>query len=293
MMYNILSTISLLLLQLITASASGESCGLCLPTGPPYEDTFLITRLWSIQSSSWSDLDVIEEFNEGFAPIVTNMPGFIQYTAAVNNYNSSTVYFSNVFESQELAHNAQLAAQEFVANGALKDVIVPYYFTESTVAFDIAADECVNTSHSGMYLNTRLYKVISVNNELTADALRNDTAPLASAFAKQPGFVNYVGTITEDKEYLFFSNVFDDLSSAQTANNMGVSSANNTDEGDSALLAATEGKIIFDYICTEGDASVNSTLVPSSSASTSGANTGRTLPVYLMSVLVAISTLIH
>ena len=157
MMY-ILSTISLLLVQLITTSAS-ESCGLCLPTGPPYEDTYLVTRLWSIQSSSWSDLDVIEEFNKGFAPIVTNMPGFIQYTAAQNNYNSSTVYFSNVFKSQEYAQNAQKAAQEFVTAGALKDVIVPLYFTESKVAFDIAADECVDTSHSGMYLNTRLYKV--------------------------------------------------------------------------------------------------------------------------------------
>ena len=79
----------------------------------------------------------------------------------------------------------------------------------------------------------------------------------------------------------------------KTANGLGVSSANNTDEGDSTLLAATEGKIIFDYICTEGGTNVNSTLVPSSPASTSGANTGRTLPVYLMSVLVAISTLIH
>ena len=119
----ILYIISLLLVQLITTSAN-EYCGLCLPTGPPYEDTYLVTRLWSIQSSSWSDLDVIEEFNKGFAPIVTNMPGFIQYTAAVNDYNSSTVYFSNVFSSQDLAHNAQLAAQEFVTAGALKDVIV-------------------------------------------------------------------------------------------------------------------------------------------------------------------------
>ena len=69
----ILSVISLLLVQLTTASAS-ESCGPCLPTGPPYEDTYLVNRLWSIQSSSWSDLDVIEEFDKGFAPIVTNMP---------------------------------------------------------------------------------------------------------------------------------------------------------------------------------------------------------------------------
>lgn len=157
----ILSIISILLVQLITTSAN-EYCGLCLPTGPPFEDTYLVTRLWSIQSSSWSDLNVIEEFNKGFAPIVTNMPGFIQYTAAVNNYNSSTVYFSNVFKSQEYAHNAQLAAQEFVADGALKDVIVPFYFTESKIVFDVAADECVDTSHSGMYLNTRLYKRLLV-----------------------------------------------------------------------------------------------------------------------------------
>eukprot|EP01083_Nonionella_stella_P031315 85741_1 len=97
------------------------------------------------------------------------MPGFIQYTAAQNNYNSSTVYFSNVFDNQELAHDAQLAAQEFVNEGALKDVILPFYFTESKVAFDIASDECVDTSHSDMYLNTRLYKVISTNVELTSD----------------------------------------------------------------------------------------------------------------------------
>ena len=79
----------------------------------------------------------------------------------------------------------------------------------------------------------------------------------------------------------------------KTANGLGVSSANNTDAGDSTLLAATEGKIIFDYICTEDGANVDSTLVPSSPASTSRANTGRILPVYLVSVLVAIRTLIH
>lgn len=72
-----------------------------------------------------------------------------------------------------------------------------------------------------------------------------------------------------------------DLSSAQTAK---VSSVNNTDEGDSANK---EGKIIFDYICTEDGANVNSTpLIPPLHATN-----GRRRPVWLVSVLVAICTL--
>lgn len=282
-------------LILFISPTTASSCGLCLPVGPPYDDLYLVTRLWSINSStSWTDLDVIEEFNKGFAPLVTSLPGFIQYTAAQNDYNSSTVYFSNVFASAELAHAAQEAAKQFVNDGALNDVIVPYHFTESKVAFDIAADECVDTPHTDMYLNTRLYKVISTNDELTPDALRKDTAPLADSYAKQTGFVNYVGTITEDGEYLFFSNVFDDLDSSHTANSMGTASANNTDEGDSSLLVATEGRIVFDYICAGGNSTANETIPMSdldntieSTVSPTSASVGSVAMMLSESVIVA------
>ena len=65
----------------------------CQPLGPPGAvDSHLGTYLWTIVSTEWSDQDVIQEFQQGFAPIVTALPGFQRYTAATTG-NTTTVFF--------------------------------------------------------------------------------------------------------------------------------------------------------------------------------------------------------
>lgn len=200
-------------------------------------------------------MEIIREFERGFAPVVTSLPGFIQYSAAQNANNASTVYFQNVFSTQEQAHEAQMQAQKFVSkNALLNGTIEPYYFSEGTVAFDIASEACVNTSMANKYLSTRLYKVLKSNIGLTPENMQKDTAALASRYQSKPGFLHYVGAIIQDEEdgdYLFFSNTYDNEESSKVANNLGTSAANSTQSGDSLLLVSTEGKIIFDYICTD------------------------------------------
>lgn len=226
-----------------------------MPIGAPYDDSYLVTRLWSIIGDNITDLEIISEFDKGFAPIVTSLPGFIQYSAAQNANNASTVYFQNVFSTQEQAHEAQMLAVDFVAkNALLNGMIEPYYFSEGTIAFDVASVTCVNTSMANKYLSTRLYKVLKSYVGLTPENLQKDTAALASRYQSKPGFLHYAGAIIQDEEdgdSLFFSNTYDNEESSKVANDFGTSAANSTQSGDSLLLVSTEGKIIFDYICTD------------------------------------------
>lgn len=254
-MNNIFVLIAASLTTIAAAAPTSSSCGECMPIGAPYDDSYLVTRLWSIIGDNITDLEIISEFERGFAPIVTSLPGFIQYSAAQNANNASTVYFQNVFSTQEQAHEAQMLAVDFVAKSTLLNgTIEPYYFSEGTVAFDVASVTCVNTSTANKYLSTRLYKVLKSNIGLTPENLQKDTAALASRYQNKPGFLHYVGAIIQDEEdgdSLFFSNTFDNEESSKLANDFGTSAANSTQSGDSSLLVSTEGKIIFDYICTD------------------------------------------
>jgi hypothetical protein len=92
---------------------------------------FLVTRLWDI-SGNFTAQDVIDEFNEGFAPIVTHIDGFYRYTAAETG-NSSTVLFMNIFDTKDSAHVAQEAAKIFAQEGSLNGVISPNIFTEDEI----------------------------------------------------------------------------------------------------------------------------------------------------------------
>lgn len=261
----VLIAASLTTIAVAASTTSSSSCGDCLPIGAPYDDLYLVTRLWSIIGDNITDLEIIREFESGFAPIVTSLPGFIQYSAAQNANNVSTVYFQNVFSTQEQAHEAQMLALDFVAkNALLNGTIEPYYFSEGTVAFDVASETCVNTPTTNKYLSTRLYKVLKSNVGLTPENMQKDTAALASRYQSKPGFLHYLGAIIneEDGEYLFFSNTYDNEESSKVANDFGTSAANSTQSGDSLLLVSTEGKIIFDYICT--DDSTNKDVIDSS-----------------------------
>jgi hypothetical protein len=87
-------------------------------------ESFLVTRLWNIVSPNWDDQAVIAEFNTGFAPVVSKMPGFQEYLSSTTNLKD-TVFFMNIFESEELAKAAQDGAKALVVNRALNGTIAP------------------------------------------------------------------------------------------------------------------------------------------------------------------------
>jgi hypothetical protein len=239
-------------------------CGECLPVGggEPFDDMYLVTRLWTIvDPNATSDMDIINEFNSGFAPIVTSMPGFIQYTAAQTG-NTSTVFFKNLFDSQEHAHSAQEAAKDFVStNDILMDgAIIPYHFTEDVVAYDNTNGvDCVNTSNRNKFLATRLYESLDVTwTKDTLGALVYNNS-MSSTISAQSGFVNHIASVSveDDGKFLFFSDVFDSEDGAINANIMGLNAASaNQDANPIEILAVTMGQIAFDYICTTTSAAV-------------------------------------
>jgi hypothetical protein len=148
------------------AAASASSTCDCQPF-PPDQSSYQSTRLWSIVDPSLSDQDVIKEFNDGFAPVVTYMPGFQRYMASSTG-NSSTVFFLNQFHTQEEGHVAQEAAKEFVVqNGVLNGRIMPNIFTEAEGFFAAPRHTCINSSSKGNYLNARFFNFVDpgpVNN---------------------------------------------------------------------------------------------------------------------------------
>ena len=74
--------ITVLLSSFHTSFIAAAACE-CQPIGPPNSTSYIVTRLWNInQSSNFTDQDVIAEFDDGFAPVVTHMPGFQRYTAS-------------------------------------------------------------------------------------------------------------------------------------------------------------------------------------------------------------------
>jgi len=239
------------------STATGEvapaTCGQCLPIGPmmnAFDGLYLVTRFWTIvDPSQTSDLDVIHEFETGFAPLVQSMPGFIQYTAAQTG-NSSTVFFQNLFDTEAHASAAQQAASNFVStNEVLTDgAIVPYYFTEYVVAYENTNGvDCVNTSNEGKYLGTRLYERAKADvNMTTADFITMVTSSnTTKALLTSPGFVDFKASVANDGIRVFMSNVFETEDGALDANDVGL--ANNTTM---TALATTSGKIAFDYLCT-------------------------------------------
>jgi hypothetical protein len=106
-------------------------------------ESYLVTRLWDIVSPNWDDQKVIAEFNEGFAPSVTQMTGFQEYLSSTTGV-PDTVFFMNIFESKETAKTAQDGAKAFVKNGVLNGTISPNQFTESDFAFYFSTQECNN-----------------------------------------------------------------------------------------------------------------------------------------------------
>ena len=65
---------------------ASSTCGDCQPsTG------YLVTRLWNIMPGT-TDQEVIDEFNKGFAPVVTKMDGFYIHRSPYWKFLDSILY---------------------------------------------------------------------------------------------------------------------------------------------------------------------------------------------------------
>ena len=140
-------------------SSVAATCA-CQPLGPPGAvDSHLGTYLWTIVSTEeWSEQDVIQEFQQGFAPIVTALPGFQRYTAATTG-NTATVFFMTAFETAEQVTAAHEAVEVFVAtNKELKAAIAPLHVTQDHVVTGFPAGACITDGSVGKFLATRLYE---------------------------------------------------------------------------------------------------------------------------------------
>lgn len=245
---SIMNTSFLLLLvgaQLLLVSAGRCTCQ---PT-----EGYLVTRLWTIVDANMTDQDVIDEFNDGFAPVVTLMEGFQRYTAAKTG-NASTVFFMNAFDTEEHAHEAQEAAKSFVEDGRLNGAITPNQFTEDVLVSYFNAEDCVTTDSTGLYMSTRLYNLPA---SMTLDAMAGSTSTVAVDMQAIDGFVSFASTLsTPNHIRAFFFNIYKTLEGAVASNNAGTSNVkndpnNNVPDG-VVLVEETAGQIAFDYICAIG-----------------------------------------
>lgn len=249
----------LLLLSVVGTSSAAETTCDCQPLGPPNE-SYLVTRLWNIApSSNFTPIDVINEFDNGFAPLVTSMPGFQRYTASYTG-NESTVFFMNSFDTAVHARYAQVAAKEFVANGTLNGVITTNIFTEDKVLVgfvDTNDDQCITKSSKGQYLNTRVIQhaedYIPPENQTDYFALMNDI------ISNVPGYVNLVmSTSSLENEVPIIDFRYDihetkedhDVSSDKILPYIMNGTFNAVVSLD-RLVAMNGGEIVFDYLCTD------------------------------------------
>ena len=270
-----------------SVSSFAATCD-CQPLGPPEEESYIVTRLWTIVSKDWSDQEVIDEFNHGFAPIVTALPGFQRYTAATtatsttedgsgatsegatsdsNNSIPATVFFMNAFDTAEHAAAAQEAAQVFVeTNDRLKSAIEPQYFTQDQAIYGFPAgssssSSCITEGSVGKFLSTRLYEWTNPEN-ITTDELVVAGSHFNDEIQGLDGYITYVGTLSKpDNRYTFVYNIYETEAVSILANNMGQNNTktNTVEVPPNTLIVSTQGEIKFDYLCAAGFNFSNST----------------------------------
>ena len=213
-------------------------------------DSFIVTRLWDINREEWTDQGVIDEFERGFAPLVTNLPGFEEYVSA-RTLDESTVFFFNIFSTrEETAHAAQEGAKEFVRTGALKGAITPNQFTESDMSFHFTSEPCTTKSIKSRYLSTRLWELTPNSNftiQGVADEFEEGYAPIVTS---ADGFLEYGGAPVPGTNNIFFYNVFESDVGAASANaGAALFVKLGRLNGNIQKVVFTEGLIGFDYTC--------------------------------------------
>ena len=178
------------------------------------------------------------------------MDGFYRYTAATTG-NASTVFFMNIFDTQEHAKAAQEAAKEFVDEGRLTGNISPNQFTEDEIIAYFNSEECVKTDSNGLYLATRLNA--QPPNLYSPGNLTQDMQTANEQFEEINGYRSFVGSQGIDSPESFFFNIYDTEDGAQASNDF-LLKANADDNNVQGEIYPTVGQIKFDYLCAAGNA---------------------------------------
>jgi hypothetical protein len=102
--------------------------------------------LWTLAENSTITIqDVVDEFEKGYAPIIQQEPGFMEY-GGCRVPGTARTFFFNVFTTKEGANAANAGAAKFVSEGSLAGQIEPIVFTEGLVGFDY---NCVDPPTTG------------------------------------------------------------------------------------------------------------------------------------------------
>jgi len=205
---------------------------------------FVFTRLWEI-IGNFTDLDVMLEFNSGFAPFVTSLKGFQRYTAAKTG-NSSTVLFMTQFDTEEHALLAQQVEMSFVSGSRLNGEIAVKEVTGDNLVFHFEEGDCVTTSSVGSYLDTSLYNKFFLTPDIKNSTL-NVTDERAGTLAVELLLLYEIPETSEwaeEVEFVVASN--DTVTVVQ-------------DMPENVLVSTTSGEIMFDYLCAAGGDDVSDT----------------------------------
>jgi hypothetical protein len=234
---KVISTI-LLLVAILGFALSAQPC-------PPQETcknhtgSFFVSRLWILRpNATFTNTDVINEFEAHFAPNVTNLPGFIEYVGASNitnsgdtSVNTSLIFFYNVFNDSETGLAVQRKAADFYHSGVLLGQITPVRFENGTFDFFFSAlngvnetGAALNTSSSlcqdnitSLTLSTRLWELTPNATINSTDVLNTFKTEFAPVISKEPGFREYAGILLADN-LIFFYNVFETPEGGTNAN---------------------------------------------------------------------------
>ena len=265
---------------------ASSTCGDCQPTSG-----YLVTRLWNIMPGTTAQ-EVIDEFNSDFAPVVTRMDGFYRYTAALTG-NSTTVFFMNIFDTEDHAHDAQEAAKVFVDEGSLNGKIYPNSFTEDTILAQYTSPECVTSSAVDEYLATRK------NQHAALTLYGGGMASLTDAnnfFLTIPGYRLFLASVANDNSSSFFLNIYETAAAAQQANDAILQQNAEQNYTMGQIAPVTDGEIKFDYLCAAGNApgDVASTtdekeMGGGGSPSSAFTNTVNAVAVYVYGTIVALT----
>lgn len=209
---------------------------------------FIITRLWILkETATLNTQGVSDKFESGFAQTVAELKGFQQYLGAPL-FNSSLVFFFNIFANQIQSQLAQKEAKDF-REAVLANDIDAVSLVDGQ--YDFLFRDCKRSSMKKSFIATRRWELLPnatfVAKSVTAEFQRG----FAPSITKDAGFQAYGGVQLSDGT-IFFYNVFSTRSGAITANEK---AAQFFEEGvlfpQIQKVNFEEGTIDFDFHCVE------------------------------------------
>jgi len=179
---------------------------------------FIVTRLWNLTANAtYTSQNVVDEFEDNFAPEVTKMPGFRAYLGLPLKTLEFSFFF-NVFSSAATAAVAQLAAANFVKNGVLHDQIVPVLFTEGQITMQLVKRGLCSgktppkLENSALFIQAWRVQELRWDRHLSTQAILKEVATgFGKVVSDYSGFKMLVGAAVEDDgvEYAFLIGIFE------------------------------------------------------------------------------------